>query len=450
MFDGDVGGLDAAGAFAAAAELRATADHPEARLLQVAAHIADLHPGPEHATARTPLGGVLPGMERAVVHGGDGCPAMAEFAADELGAAIGISSGAAQALIGDALALRHRFPRTWARVLAGEVTAWRARKIATACLALSREAAALVDARVHQIVQSVTPWRLDQILKAAVIQADPDRARADADRAARERGVWVGQSDLHGTKTLVMKAAAGDVIRFDAATDHIADLLETLGDPDTRDARRAKAVGWLADPQAALALWDTCRTPDHDTPTTDAAGRRDALAGRLDNIRRGGTVQSILHVHLTDHTLATGHGVLRVDHLGPLLATQLGELLGHRRFVVKPVIDLHEQISVDAYEIPDRIREHLQLRYPTCVFPWCNRPSVDCDLDHIVPYDDTGPPGQTSTENLAPGCRRHHRAKTHGGWRYQRLPDGAFEWTSPHGARYRVDHTGTQHLPDAV
>jgi len=24
-----------------------------------------------------------------------------------------------------------------------------------------------------------------------------------------------------------------------------------------------------------------------------------------------------------------------------------------------------------------------------------------------------------------------------------RLPDGAFEWTSPHGHVYRVDHTGT-------
>ena len=35
------------------------------------------------------------------------------------------------------------------------------------------------------------------------------------------------------------------------------------------------------------------------------------------------------------------------------------------------------------------------------------------DLDHTVEYSDTGPPGQTSTENLAPLCRTHHRAKTH-------------------------------------
>ena len=167
-----------------------------------------------------------------------------------------------------------------------------------------------------------------------------------------------------------------------------------------------------------------------------------------------------LYVHLTDQTLATGTGVLRTetvgrgritgDDLGPLLASQLAELLGPNpgTIVVKPVIDLRDQVSVDAYEIPDRIRERIRLRYLTCYFPWCNRPAIRSDLDHITPYtrarDGTGPPGQTGTENLAPGCRFHHRLKTHGGWTVQRLPDGAFVWTSPHGDMYLVDHTGTR------
>jgi hypothetical protein len=41
-------------------------------------------------------------------------------------------------------------------------------------------------------------------------------------------------------------------------------------------------------------------------------------------------------------------------------------------------------------------------------------------------------------------CRLHHRVKTHGCWHYQRLPDGAFLWTSPTGATYHVNHTGTR------
>ena len=46
MFDGVVAELDADAALAAAVELRATADRAEARLLEVAAHFADLHHEP--------------------------------------------------------------------------------------------------------------------------------------------------------------------------------------------------------------------------------------------------------------------------------------------------------------------------------------------------------------------------------------------------------------------
>jgi Domain of unknown function (DUF222) len=143
--------LDEDAALTAAARLRATADHAEAQLLAVAAHYADLHPEPAGEPTVS-----LPGMERSVVMGGEGCPRVAEFAAVELGAALGVSSGAAAALIDDAFALRHRLPRTWGRVLAGEVQAWRARKIAQATRTLSQAAAGLVDARVARIAQSVT------------------------------------------------------------------------------------------------------------------------------------------------------------------------------------------------------------------------------------------------------------------------------------------------------
>ncbi|WP_372727018.1 hypothetical protein [Nocardioides sp.] len=40
-------------------------------------------------------------------------------------------------------------------------------------------------------------------------------------------------------------------------------------------------------------------------------------------------------------------------------------------------------------------------------------------------------------------CRRHHRLKTHGGWRYTRLDPGSFLWASPHGYTYLRDATGT-------
>jgi len=83
------------------------------------------------------------------------------------------------------------------------------------------------------------------------------------------------------------------------------------------------------------------------------------------------------------------------------------------------------------------------------VHPWCHRPARRCDLDHLDPYvdrDQGGPPGQTSTDNLAPLCRLHHRMKTHGGWTYTMVEPGVFLWTSPHGHTWLRDHTGTTDL----
>jgi hypothetical protein len=93
----------------------------------------------------------------------------------------------------------------------------------------------------------------------------------------------------------------------------------------------------------------------------------------------------------------------------------------------------------------------LRLAYPIRYFPWCNRPARRCDLDHIQPHshDATGPPGQPDTDNLVPACRFHHRVKTHGHWTVERLPDGGFVWTSPHGGTYLVDHTGTRPIDPA-
>ena len=42
--------------------------------------------------------------------------------------------------------------------------------------------------------------------------------------------------------------------------------------------------------------------------------------------------------------------------------------------------DLAERIQVEAYEIPDRLRDQVKLRDATCVFPHCTRRAAHCDL----------------------------------------------------------------------
>src|SRR5687768_11819896 len=43
----------------------------------------------------------------------------------------------------------------------------------------------------------------------------------------------------------------------------------------------------------------------------------------------------------------------------------------------------------------------------------------------------------------APLCRRHHRLKTHGGWRYTLVEPGVWLWSDPHGQQFVRDDTGT-------
>ena len=76
----------------------------------------------------------------------------------------------------------------------------------------------------------------------------------------------------------------------------------------------------------------------------------------------------------------------------------------------------------------------------TCVFPFCFRPAEQCDCEHRVPHADDGP---TCSCNLAPCCRRHHRAKTTGGWTYLTVEPGVYLWRSPLGYQFLRDHTGT-------
>jgi 5-methylcytosine-specific restriction endonuclease McrA len=176
------------------------------------------------------------------------------------------------------------------------------------------------------------------------------------------------------------------------------------------DVRRAQAVGELARRQLALDF-----TPEAQTTPK----------------------QVLLHLHVKADEI----GVDPVAHLDslPLMLEQVKTWCRDGHVTLKPVIDLNERLSTDAYEIPDRIRQQVLLINPTCAFPFCSRPSPGLDVDHVIPW----PLGPTATDNLAPLCRSHHRAKTHGRWTYRVITPGTYAWRSPHGYTYRTDRSGT-------
>ena len=140
----------------------------------------------------------------------------------------------------------------------------------------------------------------------------------------------------------------------------------------------------------------------------------------------------------------------RCEGLGPFAPTQLGDLLGHADITVKPVIDLADQISVNAYEHPEHLEERVHLTRVGDYFPYASSTTRSADLDHPTPYQEGGPPGQTGTHNSGPLTRRHHRYKTHAGYRARQTGPGTYVWRTPHGHYLKVDHTGTHPIPPTL
>lgn len=421
----------------------------QAREFELAAHFADLYSTIDDDA-------VLPGHEKLVQVGSDGTPPVAEFCILELAAALHLRKPEATLLIAHALDVRHRLPRLWRQVMAGDIPVWQARRIASHTTELDHHHAGLVDVVLERQMPGM-PWtRIEQLVHGLVLEhLEPETTEAKHRESLERRGVWSEQSHA-GTATVYAVLNAADAIVLDAQVDRLARILQEGGDSTPLDTRRSRALGILAAPAIAL---DLLQAHTHNQlPTGEALDQlcdRRGMAGHtcgtlsVDPDQLQPTAQLV--VHLTDTTLADrdGSGLVRVEGLKPLLLDWLGDVLGERRITVRPVIDQNHQVASDAYECPATMREAVQLRNPVEVFPWSTRTSQGLDMDHTIPWTPRqarGAGGQTHPDNLGPLTRSVHRAKTHGGWQLHQPLPGIYLWQSPLGYRYLVTPSRTLDL----
>ncbi len=92
------------------------------------------------------------------------------------------------------------------------------------------------------------------------------------------------------------------------------------------------------------------------------------------------------------------------------------------------------ELSTERYRPTGPIWREVVAAQPTCFAPTCERPATDCDLDHRRRW----PEGPTSTANLGPACRRHHRAKHSPGARLVTGPDGILRFTTRAGLTHAL------------
>src|SRR3954447_9715636 len=177
--------LDAAVVLASARRARATANAAEAQVLADAVAWAHLYEVTDPGEASTVL--VEHGHDTGLPIAGDGAPMVSEFAVAEFASALGLSAGAGRNLVGQALELAHRLPKLWARVQAGSLAPWRARRVAEQTLALSMEAAEYVDQMLAPFAHRTGPAQTQRLVQEAIARYMPEYAAEQRDRAAEQR-----------------------------------------------------------------------------------------------------------------------------------------------------------------------------------------------------------------------------------------------------------------------
>jgi hypothetical protein len=400
-----------------------------------------------------------PGRERAVPLGGDGAPEVAEFAAAELGARLGVSSWSARELMADGLDLVHRLPLLWQRVERLETPAHLALLVARRTRDLGPEQAAYVDSRVAPYADGRLTWtRFQTLVDASVKAADPERAAAAERRAAEQQVAMPTHSDEHGMRGFYIRAPFATVAIFDAALERVAQILADLGDTECRDRRRVKALLILSRPDLAARLiagyqaWcdrpDGPVSPSHESEVVEPArtGERPGIdwATLLPNV--------VIHAHL--YAGPVSDGIARVEGYGSVTEAWVRDHLpAQARFSIRPVLDIPGLAPVDSYEIPERHRRAVQIMTPADIFPFSSALGEGHQIDHTERFEHGRAAvgaGQSRVGNYGPMSTPHHRLKTFGRWTAKQPFPGIYVWRDPYGAVYLVDHTGTRALGRAA
>ncbi|WP_166134866.1 HNH endonuclease signature motif containing protein [Nocardioides ochotonae] len=433
MADPELPDCDSPAAVLAFAQARrAAAQRAEIDVLEAALVWASMHPE-ESVADQIPTTGLVFG-ELAVPLAGEGTPLVAEFAPMEFGAALGLSTDSARSLVGDALELAHRLKRTWKLVRAGKVPLWKARRLAQLTTTLPLDGADFVDRQLAGFVGKISWAAIERVVDQARVAFDPEGAEKERLAAAdgRRFDVHTREATHDGTVHVEGVLDLADAIDLDAAIRQGAEELAALGSAEALDVRRSMAAGELARRQLAFDL----RTEAGDGAASVVKPR-----------------QVVIHVHLSHAAISRDEaGVAHVEETRSIVSTeQVRDWCANpqTQVTIKPVIDLEAHHHTDAYAVPDRVAEQTRLAQPVCAFPWCERPARRCDADHVTAHDDGGP---TCSCNLAPLCRRHHRAKTHTAWTYDKTDAATYLWRSPHGLHLMKDRGTTRlvtaHPPD--
>ena len=354
-----------------------------------------------------------------------------EFLGCELGLAMGVADSTASAYVTEAIDLFVRCPATFAALEAGAIVPMKASTIRSHTQDLSPEITALVEADVLPTAGRSTMPQLRNRIAKSIIRRDPDGADDRHEKATARRRITTRREE-DGMASLWLYGTATDVGAIAECVHALADAATTDGDTRSIGERRVDA---LVDVCADVLARGTFL----DRPIPEQQRRRPQL------------LITIPATALMNPTGSAGE-VADLAGYGPITISQAAAIAADatwRRLVCDPTSGALLDYGRTTYSPPKSLADFVLTRDKTCVTPGCRQPAHRCDIDHREPFhpgQDTG--GDTSATNCSVLCRRHHRAKDHGGYRLHRTPGGHYHWTTPLKRTYDREATRLWDPPD--
>ena len=366
-------------------------------------------------------------MHRAVIavagresaQGEDPIYSLDESEREDVSTALRLSPTGAQIKIDIARALTNHLPNTCSALAMGEISSAHANAIARESVSalnrgLPESTIFEIENRAIAYAEFHTPSQVGNLVRKAIAQRNPEEFEESVQRAREMRRVTCfGEPDGMSTIIALLPAHEAKVVMnsLEAFIRKSAPGLpsDSKKDQRTKDMKRADAFAAIASAY---------------------------LGSTLDNVaahRRPLTVNVTIDLP-TLMGLAENPGELA--GYGPIPASVAREIASDarwKRFITEPITGNLLDFGREQYEPPQALKDFLIARDRTCRFPGCRRSAILSDLDHAQSWDSGG---HTSVENLGALCRRHHKLKTHHGWKVESFADGSCMWHSPAGKEF--------------
>jgi Domain of unknown function (DUF222) len=367
------------------------------------------------------------GNEASVANGSDPFFGVDDAEREDVSTALRLSASTAQSRIDVARALINFLPNTCSALATGEISLAHANVIAKETAGAIRDG--LSDSQIFEIEQRAiahaefhTPAQVANQVRTSLARISPETFEETVLRAQDARRVSC-YNDSDGMSTVVAILPAADAQVVMNAIESFIRVVESTENQRTKDSRntdmkRADALTSIA----AASLNSSSIAPQRRPITVNVTIDLPTLLGLAENPGQ-----------------LAGYGAIPAS-----VARELASDGKWKRFITDPQTGNLLDYGRESYEPPQALKDFLIARDRTCRFPGCRRSAALSDLDHAQSWEEGG---STSPDNLGALCRRHHRLKTHDGWKVTSHSDGSCTWVSPLG---KIFFTPARSVNEAV